>query len=164
MVMGWRPMLVGGALSVLILTSPATVTAVPGTGEDWFTGIPVTAQSSGSGSLDIVQFREEEGQLVTDALLTMPRMSGSMALSNAKVTWPVTDVSGSCSELHLEVTPRSAATALPAMKRVSVSLPGASEPDNLREDRVCRTATAIQNGAAPSEVLPLLNDLVRYFR
>ena len=131
--------------------------------------IPIVGSFLGgtfTGVLDIARFAVQNGELVAIGTLsgTLTDTLGNVigTVSNVRVTLPVTDISGSCQILHLELGPLDLdLLGLQVhLDQVVLDITAQSGSGNLLGNLLCAVARLLDSDGALSSIARLLNQIL----
>jgi hypothetical protein len=140
-------------------TAPVDPNAIP------VTGI-ITGIGTFTGTLDIARFAVRNGQLVAIGSLsgTLTDLLGQVigTVTNVPITLPVTNISGTCQILHLELGPLdlNLLGLVVHLDKVVLDITAQSGSGNLLGNLLCAVAHLLDSNAALTNIARLLNRIL----
>ena len=132
--------------------------------------IPIVGSFLGgtfAGTLDIARFAVRNGQLVAIGTLsgTLTDALGNVigAVTNVPITLPVTNITGTCDILHLELGPLdlNLLGLVVHLDRIVLDIDAQSGPGNLLGNLLCAVAGLLDSNGPLSGLAQLLNRILR---
>ena len=165
------------ALACAVLVAPLSAAAAPRVapapapaGQVNPNAIPVTGNIPGigtfTGTLDIARFAVRNGQLVAIGSLsgTLTTLAGELigTVTNVPITLPVTNITGTCQILHLELGPLdlNLLGLTVHLDKVVLDITAQSGSGNLLGNLLCAIAHLLDSNGALRTIAQLLNQIL----